>query len=96
MDEVATLDVAISYPSLKDERAVARPGSADLARVAEVLEHLSHGMEQRLHLVAAPVGRVNNGTAEDDVVREEGSKAVQVAGLNCGAEFLHFASTFAR
>jgi hypothetical protein len=32
---------------------------------------------------------VDYGTAEDDVVGEEGDKSIKVAALNCTTEFLH-------
>jgi hypothetical protein len=64
--------------------------------MTEGLEHLTHRMEQRLRLITPLVGRVDHGTAEDDVVGEEADEAIQVAGLDCATEFLHLASTVVR
>ena len=89
-----SLDLAVTDASAKDERAVGRFRCSYLARVPEVLEHLTDRSQQDLRLLAALVGRVDDRAAEDDVVGEEGDQAVYVAGLDRTAEFLHVALHF--
>jgi hypothetical protein len=68
MEEVGSLDLAVSDTRLEDECMVGRVVRADLAHVAEVLEDLRHGAEERCDRLTALVGLEHDGAAEDDVI----------------------------
>jgi hypothetical protein len=70
VDEIAALERALTDTTAEEERVITRMRGADLPRVAKVLEHLAHRAEQRLELVTALVGRVNNWAAEQNFLTE--------------------------
>jgi len=65
-----------------------RVRSADLAGVAEVLEHLRDGVQDRRHGVAALVGTVHDRAVEDHVRREQLARSREVFCLDRRAKAL--------
>jgi hypothetical protein len=89
VQEVAAFQVAIPDASLEQQRVVARARTADLAHIAEFLEYLGGGGQDRRDGSTAVVGLEHDRAAEDDIVGEQREGTGQISGFDRGAKWVH-------
>ena len=83
------MDLTIADTRPEHERVVGRAVRADLAFIAEVLEHAAYGQQHRREGVASVVGLEDDRASEDDVLGHECDGGLVVAGLDGGTECMH-------
>jgi hypothetical protein len=78
--DVHAVELALANPSLEDERCRVAPVEA--LDVAEVLEHLGDGLEDRRDRIAVFVRLVNDRATKNDVGRQPRDDLRGIAGLD--------------
>jgi hypothetical protein len=68
---------------------VGRVLRADLAYIAEILEDLRHGAQDRRDDLAALVGLEHDGAPEDDIIGKQRHGCFHVSCFDGGAERVH-------